>query len=182
MARLTEAQVKKHNQKTTRFLVQKLRKLPPVIMARLTNATVRAVVNHTYQDSGRFNWNWNVQWNSKNPMGGSGTEYGVSPVGEKGEARGMGHSVVIKSLKDAIGFNRSNFSQGRLYENIRADEPTLVRIYNPLYSGKYGEYAMDGVSGVSTQKAKVNVSDKVGEAVAREATRIQRDIKFTGIR
>jgi hypothetical protein len=170
MARLTEAQVKKHNNKTTKFLVQKLRKLPPVILARLTNATVVAAVTNTYQDSGRFNWNWQVRWGSET-KGGSGTEYGVSPVGLRGDERGTGHGAVIAKQKTIFG-------QGKLYQAIFDANPTHVTVFNPFYKGLYGEHAAEGKGGTAM---KENVPAKIDAAVAREAARLQHEIKYKGI-
>jgi hypothetical protein len=185
MARLTEAQVKKQNRATTEFLVGRLRTIPAKILGRLTNATVLAAVTNTYQDSGRFNWNWRVSWQGET-RGGIGhdksTEYGVPPVGERswpgGPApRGMGHGTVIEAQWKEIGFMQTGFARGRLYQDIVKDNPTRVTVFNPYYAGRYGLAAVEGKLGTA---AKVSVPAKIEAAVAREAARTQHELKYKG--
>lgn len=176
MRRVTDAEVKKHNGRAVSFLTKKLREIPPNAMARLTNAALKAALQNTYQDSGRFGWNWNVQWSGKT-RGGHGAEYGVSPVGLQGDARGAGDSKVIQAQKKQMGFNMSAFSKGKLAEAIMEDNPDVVRIFNPFYRGKYGEHAAGGKGGTVT---KEKVPDKIEAAIAREAARVNYELNYRG--
>lgn len=173
---LTAAQVKKHNRETTRFLVHKLRKIPAEIMGRLTNAAALAAVTNTYQDSGRFAWNWKVQWNSTS-VGGGGESYGDFPIGQYQEYRGTGRDPVVGQQAKEIGFVQTNFKRGHLYRDIVRDDPTVVRIFNPFYKGKYGEAAAEAMWGF---EQKEHVPTKIEAAVARESVRVQYELRYQG--
>lgn len=172
MAKLTAAQVKKDNREATKFLVHKLRNVPPTLIARLATATVRTAVTSTYQDSGRFAWNWNVRWGSGEVRGGGGAEYGRDPVGNRGDARGTGHPTVYAKQKTALGL-----SGGKLYQDIIKDNPTFVTVFNPFYKGLYGEYAAEAKGG---RASKEHVPSKIEAAVAKESARMQYELNFKG--
>lgn len=172
MAKLTAAQVKKDNRDATKFLVHKLRNVPPTIIARLATATVRTAVTSTYQDSGRFAWNWNVRWGSGDLRGGSGAEYGRDPVGNRGDARGTAHPTVYAKQKTALGL-----SGGKLYQDIIKDNPTFVTVFNPFYTGLYGEHAAEAKGGTAS---KEHVPSKIEAAVAKESARTQYELNFKG--
>lgn len=168
------ASVQKRNKAYTELLVSRINAVPAKVLARLTNAAVLAAVTNTYQDSGRFAWNWKVRW-SHGQKGGSGTDYGDYPIGRRGEQRGAGAGPVVGLQAKEIGFKQAGWETGALYKMLVRDNPNKVLIFNPFYVGKYGGHAAEGLEGTAN---KQNVPQKIAEAVEREAVRANYEMKF----